>query len=79
MYLHNYLDEEYEDYKFGNPYQAAINLVNKIEAIEKIFVECQADFELAGEFLAPGMKIAFKNNLTQLINVVLEERGYDGI
>lgn len=72
MYLHNYITEEYESYKYGNPYRAAINLVNKITDIEKIFIDCQEDFELAGEFIAPAMKEAFKNNLQQLIEEVLE-------
>lgn len=71
MYLHNYISEEYEHYQYGNPYQAAINLVNKISEIEKIFIDAQKDFELAGSFLEPGMREAFKNNMDQVIKEVL--------
>ncbi len=61
--LNLYLDAKYDDYEYGDPQEAAKILINKVAELKETLKKAE---ELAGDFLAPGVKQRLKNELIAL-------------
>ncbi len=56
--LEDYMGEDYEEYEYGDPAEAARAIKEKID---ELVGELKKDLDTAGEFLRPGLKKATMN------------------
>lgn len=66
--LERFLTDDYKDYKYGKPSEAAKALIEKTKQLDSILLSMKKDLDLAGDFLAPGMKQSLVDDINKLIS-----------
>lgn len=66
--LEAYLNDEYDNYQYGNPKEAAAGVIEAVAEIQKDIQELAAICNKAGSFLSPAMKAEAKRRLHAAID-----------